>query len=210
MEKQLKAFIFDVDGVLVDSSDANYESLKKTVKDFFNLPFSKKDEQMLGSIPTSKKLEWLQHTFNLTIPDEIKTEFISAKFLNLLDIADTIVFNHEIKEIFELIKRQDVKIAVVSNARKEYVDFVLCKLNVSSLVDIIVSNSANIKTKPEPDMYLHAMEALGSKPSESVIFEDSEIGLAAARASHGHVVHIMKITDLDKELINKLILDRTK
>lgn len=205
MEK-VTTFIFDVDGVLVDSEHANFVSLNKALEKHLNLTIDFADDQALGPIPTFKKLEIITERFGITVSEETRAEFLKDKFEFLQSeiSAGAIKFNPEAKLIFQFIKSVGCKTGIVSNARSEYLDQVKKTLGIEGLVDICISNSFNLQTKPNPAMYLRAMSELGVSPKTTIVFEDSTIGIRAALDSCANVIPIAVFSNLTLDLVKSI------
>lgn len=105
------------------------------------------------------------------------------KFELLIANFDRSKTNQDAQKIFQFLKAKDVKLALVSNARSQYIQFIIELLGINGLVDVFVSNDQHLKPKPSPEMYNFAMLKLGVEPKETLIFEDSDIGLEAAYES---------------------------
>ena len=80
------------------------------------------------------------------------------------------------------------KTAIASTARKENLMNAVNYLNLASIFDLIYAGVDVKQGKPSPEIYLKTMDALGVKPNEVLIFEDSQVGIEAARASRAHVL----------------------
>ena len=205
MEKII-AFIFDVDGVLVDSEVANYASLNRALIKHFNVSIQLEDDLALGPIPTFKKLDILAKRFGVEVSEETKAEFLKDKFIFLQDEIEkgNVKFNPEAESIFKFVKSQGCKTGVVSNARSEYLDQVKRILGITELVDVCISNNFKLPTKPNPSMYLRAMSDLGVSPKSTIVFEDSDIGIQAAKGSCANVFHIANFSNLNLNLVKSL------
>ena len=205
MEK-VNAFIFDVDGVLVDSEYANFTSLNRTVEKHLKTSIRFEEDQALGPIPTFKKLDILAKRFSVTVSEELKESFLRDKFLFLQEEIGqgNLKFNTEVESIFKFIKSQGCKTGIVSNARSEYIDQVKNILGIMELVDVCVSNKFKLPTKPNPSMYLRAMSELGVSPKSTIVFEDSDIGIQAAKDSCAKVFHISEFSNLKLSLVKSL------
>ena len=205
MERSMiKAFIFDVDGVLVDSEYQNYVSLRDSLKEVFNIDITLDEDKKLGPIPTFKKLEILKEKYKFQVNEEQYLRFMELKFSLLLKEFSNVHVNQNIPEIFKFLKSKKAKIGIVSNARKVYVEFVIDVLGSSEYVDYFVGNDSRFKPKPFPDMYVHAMEVLGVSPSETLIFEDSDVGIAAARSANANVFEVSDSSYLTLEIVKSL------
>ena len=205
MEK-LNAFLFDVDGVLVESDKANFISLNRALNKNFGISITEQDDLSLGPIPSFVKLQHLRNKFNFSVSSEQESTFLRDKFDFLMDEikAGTVKYNDNVFNIFKFIKATGLKTGVVSNARVEYISIIIEGLGISNLVDVFVGNNMGLKPKPYPDMYLHAMESIEVKPNNCVIFEDSDVGIAAAAASGALVYRINDFSSLSLDLIESI------
>lgn len=79
--------------------------------------------------------------------------------------------------------RPTCRLAMVTTATRKNVEEILALFHCREWFDLILTNADVTKSKPDPEGFLKAMAHFGAAPAETVIFEDSETGLAAARAS---------------------------
>ena len=160
----------------------------------------------MGPIPTFKKLEILAKRFGVVVSDETRSAFLKDKFEFLKNeiAAGSINFNTEAKSIFQFIKSVGCKTGIVTNARAEYLDQIKKILDIEELVDVSISNSIKIPTKPNPAMYLRAMSELGVSPKATVVFEDSLVGITAALDSCAKVVQVNSFSNLTLDLVKSI------
>lgn len=88
--------------------------------------------------------------------------------------------------------RPACRLAIVTTATRQNVEEILALFGCRDWFDLILTNAEVIKSKPDPEGFLKAMAHFGVSPAETVIFEDSETGLAAARASGAAVFKVEK------------------
>ena len=86
--------------------------------------------------------------------------------------------------------RPACRLAMVTTATRKNVEEILALFNCRDWFDLILTNAEVTKPKPDPEGFLTAMAHFGVTPAETVIFEDSETGLAAARASGAAVFKV--------------------
>ena len=199
-----KAFIFDIDGVLVDSEYQNYISLRDALKEVLGIDFTFEEDLELGPIPTYKKLEYIKHYHSIDIDKKKFDLLMRRKFELLIANFDRSKINQDAFKIFQFLKSKDVKLALVSNARSQYIRFIIDLLGIKGLLDLFVSNDQHLKPKPSPEMYSFAMSKLGVNPNETIIFEDSDIGLEAAYGSKAKVFEVRSFGQLTLELVERL------
>lgn len=207
-----KLIAFDLDGVLVDSKDIHFNALNEALSKI-NKKYKISYEEHVNiydGLPTKMKLEILSNKTSLdkTLHKEIwenKQKITEQKFKNLF--ADT-----ELIAMFLYIKSHNIKIAVVSNSIKKTVNECLESLGIADLVDLVISNEDVTNSKPHPEMYWKAMSTFSVIPSDTVIFEDSVIGMLAANDSGASLIKIKDRSDLTIHKVKKAIsiLENTK
>ncbi len=192
---QIKAVIFDMDGVLIDAKDWHYEALNRALNHFgFNI--SRYDHLVtFDGLPTRKKLEMLSKEHGLPVS--------LHGFLNdLKQIYTTEVVHARCKPLFQHeyalshLRSMGYKMAVASNSIRNSIELMMQKSNLDQYLEGIVSNQDVKHGKPDPEIYIMAMAMLGVKPEETLVLEDNEHGIAAARAAGTHLMIIGEITDV--------------
>ena len=183
-------FIFDLDGVLINTTDIHFECLNKALSKIDSKYIISYEEHILkyNGLSTKKKLEILTKEKNLSVNNydlinNIKQEETFKKF-NYIKKNDYLI------EIFEKIKYKNIKIAVASNCIKESVKIALSKLNLINYIDIYLSNEDVINSKPFPEIYWKCMIFLNSIPKKTVIFEDSDIGILGATETCSNIIKV--------------------
>ena len=199
-----KAFIFDIDGVLVDSEYQNYISLRDALSEVLGIDFTFEEDLELGPVPTYKKLEYIKRFHSISIDKKQFDLLMRRKFELLIANFDKTKINQDAFKIFQFLKSKGVKLALVSNARSQYIEFIIDLLRIKGFLDLFVSNDQHLKPKPSPEMYNFAMSKLGVNPNEALIFEDSDIGLEAAYGSGADVFEVRSFSHLTLELVERL------
>ena len=92
------------------------------------------------------------------------------------------ILNQKLVDIIRLMK-SEYKIAIVTTASKENCIDILQQFEICGLFDLILTHDDITKFKPDPEGFLKAMRYFDAKPEETIIFEDSEVGLKAAERS---------------------------
>lgn len=185
----IKAILFDMDGVLIDAKDWHYEALNRALEHFGYTVSRESHLSTFDGLPTRQKLRMLSSSKGL--PEGLHI------FLNALKQAYTLeisyqrckpVFNHQYA--LSRLKKDGYKLAVCSNSVRQSIDTMMKLSALSAQLDLIVSNQDVEKGKPDPEMYLKAMQSLNVEPHECLILEDNEHGIEAAVASGGHLLRI--------------------
>lgn len=180
-----KAFIFDMDGVLIDSEPV-WEQLEQQ-----HLPhmFGKETAEKIGMIPgiglagLMDRAEKMGATFDRSKVSE-QFEEIAKK------VYDRSPLTKNAGTLIETLASSGFKVGVVTQSAKSWISHVLPRMPFTDRFDIILSihDHPDMKLKPEPDGYLYAFKALNADPARSFVLEDSNVGIKAGKASGACVI----------------------
>ena len=201
---KIKAILFDMDGVLIDAKDWHYEALNKALG-VFGLGISRYDHlHSFDGLPTKVKLNMLSEQYYL--PEELHDFINQIKQQyteEMVDVNCSPLFNHEYA--LSRLKREGYKIAVCSNSIRKTIEKMMKKSALDTYLDLIVSNEDVKRAKPDPEMYLKAIERLGFAPKECLVVEDNPNGIAAGKASGAYVLPVVTVYDVTYEnIMNKI------
>ena len=196
-----KLIIFDLDGVLIDAKNIHYETLNLALEKIdksFSISFNE-HLSIYDGLKTIDKLKLLTKYKNL--PEKnyeeiwgIKQQLTQQKLLTLQE-------NKKLIELFSYLSSNNFKIACCSNSIRKTVLLVLSKLGIIHYFDFIVSNEDVKNSKPFPEMYWKTMAKFNVLPEETLIVEDSPIGLLGASRSGASVLRVDNSQDLTLEKI---------
>lgn len=184
----MKLVCFDLDGVLVDSADWHYESFNHAMVQVVGVPLSREEhETTFNGLNTLKKIEMLIQQGRLPVgASNILVRLKAASFSDI--IRDSLKPCLQKIELVAMLRQQFLKVAVVSNCNRFNTNLLLGGLGLLDQFDYTVSSSDVVAGKPSPEGYYRAMLRLEASPSDTLIIEDSAIGVAAAKASGAHYV----------------------
>jgi beta-phosphoglucomutase len=188
MAKEIKGFIFDLDGVITDTAEYHYKSWKKLAEEE-ELFFNREVNEQLRGVSRMDSLDIILD--GKEIPAEQKKEWTDRKNSYYQDYLEEIT-KADILDDMEAklmkLKADGYKLAVGSssrNARK-----VLKHLQITDIFDTIADGNSVENAKPAPDLFLHAAKNLGLEPEECVVLEDAESGVEAALAANMKAVGV--------------------
>ncbi|WP_256011170.1 HAD family hydrolase [Desertivirga xinjiangensis] len=201
---QIKAIIFDMDGVLIDAREWHYEALNRALG-LFGEEISRYDHLItFDGLPTKDKLNMLTlerkfpiglHNFVNLMKQEYTMEIIFAKCKP--------TFHHQYA--LSKLKNEGYKMAVCSNSIKNTIQVMMEKSGLLGYLDFFISNQDVVKGKPDPEMYNLAIRRLGLLPSECLIVEDNENGVRAALASKANLLRVEQVSDVNYfNIINRI------
>jgi HAD superfamily hydrolase (TIGR01509 family) len=175
----MKAVIFDMDGVLVDSEPLHYESDITLLE---RLGISAPEGCLDRFVGMTNPVMWAEIAREFAIEqdvDEILNAQLSLK-LKLLKKADLKPIDG-IPELLAEIRKARLPVAVASSSSAIFIKEVLSRIGVSRYIDAYVSGENVKRSKPEPDVFLKAAETIGVDPALCVAIEDSKNGAIAAK-----------------------------
>lgn len=181
----IKAILFDMDGVLIEAKEWHYDALNKALN-LFGMPISRLDHlTTFDGLPTKKKLEMLSIENELPVElhsfiNEMKQQYT----MDLIQLYCKPRFVHQYA--LSRLKEKGFHIAVCSNSIRKTVETMMEKSGLTNYLDIIISNEDVSKGKPDPEMYVKAIQSFNLQPEECLIVEDNENGIKAALASGAH------------------------
>jgi beta-phosphoglucomutase len=176
----IRGFIFDLDGVLTDTSEFHYLGWQR-LADEEGLPFSREINETLRGIPRRASLMLILK--GRAYPEEKIQEMMERKNNYYLELVHGITPADLLpgaRELLEEIHTAGMKSGLGSasrNARE-----VIQRLGIESLLDAVADGNSVERQKPAPDLFLHAAKLLGLAPAECVVVEDAMAGIEAGRA----------------------------
>ncbi|MFM0184923.1 MULTISPECIES: HAD family hydrolase [Paraburkholderia] len=196
----IKAVIFDMDGVLIEAKEWHYDALNRALQ-LFGYEINRLEHlTMYDGLPTKKKLEML--SIENDLPRSLHSFINEMKQLYTTEMVHASCkprFTHEFA--LSTLKAQGYKIGVASNSIRQTIELMMEKAGLTRYLDVVLSNEDVVQAKPNPEIYLKAMQALGCEPHECVIVEDNENGVKAARASGAHVLVVKDVEETNLENI---------
>ena len=183
--------IFDLDGVLIDSKEIHFNALNLALSEFGDdyVISRKEQDTVFEGLTTNVKLDILTKTKGL--PIDLHENIWRRKQEYSAKLFESTSKDEDLVNIFRFIKSRGIKIAVASNSIRQTLDTCLESLGVAGYVDYSLSNEDVEFPKPNPEIYNKCMEHLKGTTENTVIFEDSEIGLRAALATGAKVEKVL-------------------
>jgi len=177
---KLKGVIFDLDGVVVDTVLLHFKAWKQMFGEY-GKKFSFEDyKKKVDGIPRINGARAILSD----LPDrELKkaAEKKQKYYLEFLNQKGVKIYQ-DAPELTKKLREKGVKIAVISSSKN--CRYVLRKAGVNKFIDVIIGGSEITKGKPDPQIFLIALQRLGLKPSECIVFEDSKLGVSASRSAN--------------------------
>jgi len=177
-----KAFLFDLDGVIVDTAKYHFLAWKKIAGEI-GFDFSEKENEKLKGISRVNSLELILKWAGVEISQEQKSDLLVRKNELYLKKVNTITRADILPGILstlEFLKEQKIKTGIGSASKNA--GRILEALDLSAAFDVIVDGNHVSKSKPDPEVFTKGADALTVEYAECLVIEDSRAGLEAAKS----------------------------
>ncbi len=191
-----KAFIFDLDGVIVDTARYHFLAWQKLAQEL-GIEFTPEHNEQLKGVSRVRSLDIILDLGKVNASQEDKNRWLIQKneeylsYLKDIDISEVLP---GVMPILQFLKEKNQSIALGSaskNARP-----ILEKTGIIHYFDAIVDGNDVTNAKPDPEVFLQAAKLLGATPENSIVFEDSVAGVQAANIANMTSVGIGSATIL--------------
>jgi len=212
-------FIFDLDGVIVDTAKYHYLAWKN-LADELGIDFTEEDNEKFKGVSRKRCLELLLEMGSISVSKEQFDLWLEEKnkdYLKYISNMDESEILPDVTKVLGYLKEKGIPMALGS-ASKNAIS-ILKKVALMPYFDAIVDGTQVSKAKPDPEVFLIAAKKLGVKPVNCVVFEDALAGIEAANTAGMESIGIgdMKIlsdadygfnnfTEIDPGFLNDLIL----
>jgi len=200
----IKAFLFDLDGVIVDTAIYHYQAWR-AMANSLGFDISEEFNEKLKGISRMDSLDIILEHGNVELSDEKKIELATQKNTNYLQLVSKMTqadILPGVTDFFVQLKKENIKTALGSVSKNA--GLILERIGMLGDFDAIIDGNKIIKGKPDPEVFLKGAEELGFSPAECLVFEDAVAGVDAAKAGGMKAIGIGK-----KEVLTKadIVLD---
>lgn len=178
-----KGFIFDLDGVIVDTAKYHYTAWK-ALADQLGFSFTKRHNELLKGVSRKRSLEILLTIGNVEASKEQKAYWMKVKNIEYLQYIEKMTAEEilpDVPRILQYLKENKYPIALGSASKNA--SYILDKVGLLDDFDVLVDGTHVSKAKPDPEVFLIGARELGLHPTDCVVFEDALAGVQAAKAA---------------------------
>jgi len=179
----IRAAIFDLDGVIIDTAHYHYIAWKRLASEF-NINLTIEHNELLKGVSRIRSLEIILEIGNVQLSEEEKERYANKKNAWFVDYIESIrpeeIFPG-VPELIQALRGKGIKIALASSSKNA--PRVIELLKIEGLFDTLVDGTMITHSKPHPEIFLLAASRLGVPPAECLVFEDAEAGVEAALAA---------------------------
>lgn len=176
----IKGFIFDLDGVIVDTASHHFAAWQILAEDL-GVPFDEKDNELLKGVSRVDSLEFILNKGGLVLDSQTKLRLMEKKNAHYLSLAGSIGVNDALPGIVEFIrelKSLGMQVALGSSSKNAHQ--ILGQLELTDAFNAIVDGNRITLSKPDPEVFVLGARLMGLTPSECLVFEDAKAGVEAA------------------------------
>jgi beta-phosphoglucomutase len=179
----IKAAIFDLDGVIVDTAHYHFVAWQRLASEL-GISFTAEDNERLKGVSRMRSLEIILEIGGVQKSEAEKETLATRKngwFVDYIKGVRPDEIFPGVKPLIEALRAQGVKVALASSSKNARM--VLQNLQIENLFDGYVDGTMITHSKPHPEIFLKAAQQLNVTPAECVVFEDAEAGVEAALAA---------------------------
>ncbi len=213
-----KGFIFDLDGVIVDTARYHYAAWSR-LAEHLGIPFSKKQNEHLKGVSRIGSLEKILDWGKMKLSEDRFDELLDTKnkdYLSYIERMDEEEILPDVPRVLSFLKQNKQPIALGSASKNART--ILKEVELLNVFDTVIDGTNVSKAKPDPEVFLKAAEGLGVPPENCVVFEDSVAGIRAANTGgmmsigigdpsvlHEATYVFKDFTEISNEFFSKLI-----
>lgn len=178
-----KAFIFDLDGVIVDTAKYHYLAWKK-IADTLNINFTHEHNELLKGVSRVRSLDIILEIGNFQATQKQKESWLTQKNENYLSYLVNMDSSELLPGVFKTLHfLKEKKQAIVLGSASKNARPILEKTGIIHLFDAIVDGNDVTNAKPDPEVFLIGAQKVNIAPENAIVFEDAVAGIQAANAA---------------------------
>lgn len=177
----IKACIFDLDGVLVDTAKYHFLAWKRLTSEELGFDLTEEENEKLKGVSRMHSLEIILSLGGISKSTEEKERLADKKngwFTEFISKMKADEIFPGVKTLLQKLKADNVKIALASSSKNA--QSIIDLLGIKNSFDAVVDGNMIVNTKPDPEIFLLAARKLNIQPSDCLVFEDAEAGVEAA------------------------------
>lgn len=177
---EIKALIFDLDGVIVDTAKYHYLAWKE-LADELGFFFSREDNERLKGVSRMRSLEILLEVGGVELDEDVKQQLAAQKNERYVGMIKKMPADEILPGALSFLvaaKEKGFRIALGSASKNAMT--ILNQIKIGDLFDAIIDGNKVSQAKPDPEVFLKGAEELNIKPENCVVFEDAAAGIEAA------------------------------
>lgn len=179
--KNIKAFIFDLDGVIVDTAKYHYLAWKDQANSL-GFDFTEQDNERLKGVSRARSLEILLEIGGKDFDEQTKTELATRKNTQYVGLISKMTPNEILPGVTDFLQStKDLGIKIVLGSASKNAPLILDKIGLGHFFDAVIDGNKVSKAKPDPEVFLKGALAVKVESIQCIVFEDAVAGIEAAK-----------------------------
>jgi beta-phosphoglucomutase len=194
----IKAAIFDLDGVIVDTAHYHYMAWKQLAGEL-GIDLTVEHNERLKGVSRMRSLDIILEIGGIVLPQRDKDLLADKKNTRFVDLIERMSPDEifpGVRKLIDEFRAKDIRIGLASSSKNA--QRVLDLLKIRPLFDVIIDGTMITHSKPDPEIFLLAAFELGLDPKECLVFEDAEAGVEAALRAGMKCVGVGDLNQLKK------------
>ncbi len=186
----MKGFIFDLDGVIVDTAKYHFLAWRH-LADQLGIPFTEEDNERFKGVSRKRCLELLLEMGGMEVSSQQFDAWLLEKnedYLRYISQMDASEILPDVPRVLDFLRERNIPMALGSASKNAKA--ILEKVGLTSYFKTVVDGTEVAKAKPDPEVFVIAATRLGVPPSACVVFEDALAGIEAANTAGMYSVGI--------------------
>ena len=187
----IKAIIFDMDGLMIDSERVTFECYQEILKGM-NLTMDEEFYKTLLGKPLKGIYQRFYNVYGNDFPIEDVIKDVHALMAKRFE-TEGVPIKTGLKSLLEYLKENNYKTIVATSSNRDRVDTILSQAQITDYFDDSICGDEVTKGKPNPEVFLKSCQKLGVNVDEAIVLEDSEAGI---QASYDAGIKVICIPDM--------------
>lgn len=197
----IKAIIFDMDGLMIDSERVTFECYQERLKDM-NLTMDEEFYKTLLGKPIKGIYQRFYDVYGNDFPIENVIQDVHQLMAERFE-TEGVPVKKGLVELLHYLKDNNYKTIVVTSSNRDRVDKILAQAKITEFFDDSICGDEVTKGKPNPEVFLKSCQKLGVNVDEAIVLEDSEAGIQASYDANIKVICIPDMKYPEKQYEEK-------
>ena len=197
----IKAIIFDMDGLMIDSERVTFECYQERLKDM-NLTMDEEFYKTLLGKPIKGIYQRFYDVYGNDFPIENVIQDVHQLMAERFE-TEGVPVKKGLVELLHYLKDNNYKTIVATSSNRDRVDKILAQAKITEFFDDSICGDEVTKGKPNPEVFLKSCQKLGVNVDEAIVLEDSEAGIQASYDANIKVICIPDMKYPEKQYEDK-------
>lgn len=199
--EMIKGLVFDMDGLLFDTERIVQRSWNRSSVELGYPPAGEEIYHTLG-FNRARRAVYFKNLYGEDFPHQRFQDNASRYFVEIIE-EEGLPVKEGVYELLDFAKEQNLRLGIATSSSEAYAKANLAEAGILEYFDGFVFGNMVTNSKPDPEIYTRACQAIDVRPSEAVAFEDAPAGVRSAYAAGLRPVMIPDLVEPDAEILQK-------